>query len=296
MQNWEIVGKIITPKKKGYCLTHCMVPTVTKIKKSLVRVYFSSRDKFNISRVFCCDYDLVSNKVKNYKNKIRLDIGELGAFDDNGVTPSCILKKNKNEYMFYIGWNKKSKVRMNLFGGLAVKKKNQSKFARVLKCPIIERSNNEYLFNTAPFVIKNKDLFVMYYSSTIKWINKNTPSYNIKYATSNDLINWKRNNKVAISLKKNEVAAGRPCLIYENKKFRMWYSYKGINYKIGYAESTDGKKWIRKDHLVKFKNKKNFNFKMMEFTHVMRHENYLYMFFNANNYGEHGIYLAKINE
>ena len=46
----------------------------------------------------------------------------------------------------------------------------------------------------------------------------------------------------------------------------MWYSYKGKNYKIGYAESMDGKSWVRKDSQVLFVNKKKFNFDMMEFS------------------------------
>ena len=30
----------------------------------------------------------------------------------------------------------------------------------------------------------------------------------------------------------------------------MWYSYKGANYRIGYAESNDGIDWIRMDELT----------------------------------------------
>jgi len=294
MQNWKILKKIIEPKFKGLGKSHCMMPTIKKITKDTIRVYYSSRDTENISRIFYSDYNLEKEKLLKSSSEPVLDIGELGAFDDNGVTPSCLISKGNYDYLFYVGWNKKSRVRMNLFGGLAYKKKGVKKFKRYFKSPILERNSHDYLFNTAPFVIKHKNKYLMYYSSTLKWINENLPSYNIKICESKNLINWKREGKVCINLKKKETALGRSNLIFHKKKFMMWYSYKGKNYKIGYAESKDGKKWVRKDNKILFINKKKFHFEMMEFSFVFKHKNELYMLFNANNYGEKGIYLSKL--
>lgn len=294
MQNWKILKKIIEPKFKGLGKSHCMMPTIKKIKKDTIRVYYSSRDAENISRIFYSDYNLEKEKLLKSSSEPVLDIGELGAFDDNGVTPSCLISKGNYDYLFYVGWNKKSRVRMNLFGGLAYKKKGEKKFKRYFKSPILERNSYDYLFNTAPFVIKHKNKYLMYYSSTLKWINENLPSYNIKMCESKNLINWKREGKVCINLKKKETALGRSNLIFHKKKFMMWYSYKGKNYKIGYAESKDGNKWVRKDNKILFINKRKFNFEMMEFSFVFKYKNELYMLFNANNYGEKGIYLSKL--
>ena len=294
MQNWKILKKIIEPKFKDLGKSHCMMPTIKKIKKDTIRVYYSSRDTENISRIFYSDYNLEKEKLLKSSSEPVLDIGELGAFDDNGVTPSCLISKGNYDYLFYVGWNKKSRVRMNLFGGLAYKKKGEKKFKRYFKSPILERNSHDYLFNTAPFVIKHKNKYLMYYSSTLKWINENLPVYNIKICESKNLINWKREGKVCINLKKKETALGRSNLIFYKKKFMMWYSYKGKNYKIGYAESKDGKKWVRKDNEILFVNRNKFNFEMMEFSFVFKHNKELYMLFNANNYGEKGIYLSKL--
>tara|TARA_B110000027_G_scaffold126549_1_gene145031 strand:- start:142 stop:1035 length:894 start_codon:yes stop_codon:yes gene_type:complete len=294
MQNWKILKKIIEPKFKDLGKSHCMMPTIKKIKKDTIRVYYSSRDTENISRIFYSDYNLEKEKLLKSSSEPVLDIGELGAFDDNGVTPSCLISKGNYDYLFYVGWNKKSRVRMNLFGGLAYKKKGEKKFKRYFKSPILERNSHDYLFNTAPFVIKHKNKYLMYYSSTLKWINENLPVYNIKICESKNLINWKREGKVCINLKKKETALGRSNLIFHKKKFMMWYSYKGKNYKIGYAESKDGKKWVRKDNEILFVNRNKFNFEMMEFSFVFKHNKELYMLFNGNNYGEKGIYLSKL--
>ena len=178
-----------------------------------------------------------------------------------------------------------------------LKKKNKNnKFKRIVNSPILERNKFDYLFNTAPFVIKKKNYFVMYYCGTIKWIDEMIPSYSIKFCTSKNLLNWKRRKEFCINLKKNEYSIGRPYVIFHKNIYKMWYSFKKINYKIGYAESKDGFSWTRKDHLVKFINPKKINFSMREFAAVVELNGRLYMFFNGNNYGYDGIYLAELNQ
>ena len=294
-QSWKIIDLIIKPKKNLLQRSHCMIPTPVKIKKNIFRIYYASRDNKNISRIFFSDYDLLKKKIVKTSDKIVLDIGKLGAFDDNGVNPSSFIRKNNKDYLFYIGWNKKSRVRMNLFGGVSAKNKNKKKFKRIIESPIIERNKYDHLFNTAPFVIKKNKLFIMYYCSTFKWINKNTPSYSIKFCTSKNLLDWERHKEYCIKLKKNEYAIGRPYVIYHQNTYKMWYSYKKNNYKIGYAESKDGISWKRKDKLIKFNNPKKYIFNMMEFASIVNFNNKLYMFFNGNDYGYEGIYLAELN-
>jgi len=70
----------------------------------------------------------------------------------------------------------------------------------------------------------------------------------------------------------------------------MWYSYRGgpfsEKYRIGYAESFDAIKWVRKDELVRFEN-----------TDIKAQEMlcYPYVFKYKNNYGKTGIGLAVLN-
>ena len=168
-QSWEIIDLIIKPKKTLLQRSHCMILPCKN--KNIFRIYYASRDNKNISRIFFSDYDLLKKKIVKTSDKIVLDIGKLGAFDDNGVNPSSLIRKNNKDYLFYIGWNKKSRVRMNLFGGVSAKNKNKKKFKRIIESPIIERNKYDNLFNTAPFVIKKNKLFIMY-CSTFKWINK----------------------------------------------------------------------------------------------------------------------------
>jgi len=86
------------------------------------------------------------------------------------------------------------------------------------------------------------------------------PCYHIKYAESNDGINWARQGQVAIDYR-DEVEGGisRPSVLIEDGIYKMWFSARAItdyrenrerSYRIYYAESTDGIHWTRKDKEV----------------------------------------------
>ena len=45
-------------------------------------------------------------------------------------------------------------------------------------------------------------------------------------------------------------ALARPYVIKEDGLWRMWFSHKNTDYRIGYAESYDGLSWERLDHLA----------------------------------------------
>ena len=75
----------------------------------------------------------------------------------------------------------------------------------------------------------------------------------------------------------------------------MWYSFekKIGNYKIGYAESKDGKNWKRMDNLFNFTSRKSFNDnQMLEYPSIIRSSENQYILYNGNNYGYDGIGLA----
>jgi len=68
----------------------------------IFRIYFSGRNKKNQSHI---GYAVVNlNKpyqIIKYEEKPTLLPGELGCFDDNGVTPSCIFDLGNNEKALY---------------------------------------------------------------------------------------------------------------------------------------------------------------------------------------------------
>ena len=76
----------------------------------------------------------------------------------------------------------------------------------------------------------------------------------------------------------------------------MWYSYRilGKNFKIGYATSSNGINWNRRDKELKIPIKKDFNDQMSEYPAFFNHKNKFFLLFNGNNYGKTGVGLVEM--
>jgi hypothetical protein len=230
-------------------------------------------------------------RLIEYAKEPALTIGDLGCFDDNGVTPSCIITVGSRKYFYYIGWNQGATVRMHLFGGLAMSEDGGKNFTRFSKAPIIERNKVNPLLNTSPFVLFDSGIWRMYYVAGVEWVHKDLPRYNIQYAESRDGFEWERTGHVCIDFSSpEEVALARPYVLLENGIYKMWFSHKGIEYRMGYAESLDGKNWFRRDDIVDLTvSDSGWDDTMVEYPCIFKHDNYSFFLYNGNNYGIDGI-------
>ena len=297
IQQWRKLGLIIEPDKRlSWSQTHCMVPTPQSLGNGLVRVFFSSRDSRNRSHIGYASVDLNRDgRVFEYTTEPVLAPGALGCFDDNGVTPSCVIDLSDDELgLYYIGWNPGSTVRMHIFGGLAISKDGGKTFDRWSRAPILERTRTDPYLNTAPWVVRDGDGYRIFYVSGHEWLHKDLPRYNIKTGYSKDGKHWVRDGHVCLDFKdEKEHALARPYVVVEDALWRMWFSYKGAEYRIGYAESHDGLNWERLDHLAGIDvSHSGFDSEMVEYAAVVRHDGRSFMFYNGNNYGSEGIGLA----
>ncbi len=290
-------GLIITPQKNLWWMkTHAMTPALERLDGSHCKIYFSGRDDKNRSHIGFAIVDLAHPEiVLQYSSEPVLGLGELGCFDDNGVTPSSIVKVGNKTHLYYIGWNPGSTVRMHLFGGLAISTDNGRSFIRYSRAPILERSRVDPFLNTAPYALFEDGQWSMYYVSCEGWVHKDLPRYNIKYATSQDGLVWERLGHVCIDFAStDENALARPFVIREDGIYKMWFAHKGAEYHMGYAESLDGKLWQRKDDFAGLAPSPpgNWDSDMVEYAAVTLFEGRKIMFYNGNNYGHGGIGLA----
>lgn len=308
MQNWIKEGLIFDPLKsklasKG-AAGFSAVPFVLPIEeeKGIFRIFFSARDEQNRSLPFYIDYDF-ENKVILDESDQLLPLGDLGAFDDSGIMLTSLIRKQDEIYLFYIGWNLGVTVPFRNSIGLAVSKDGGKTFEKMFKGPVIDRSRIEPHFVASNCVFQLEDKYIMYYLSCVGWEKidgRIMHRYHIKWATSPDLINWERNNNVAIDFKyPNEYAISVPRVIKENGKFRMWYSYRGgpfsEKYRIGYAESDNALDWQRMDEVVKHTVSENsFDSDMVCYPCVFKYKDRLMMLYNGNDYGRTGIGLAVL--
>jgi hypothetical protein len=295
--NWKKLGLFIEPQRdKWWSVTHAMIPTPDDLGNGVFRVYYSGRNQENQSHIAWADVCLDPPfRVVGYCGAPVLSPGPLGSFDDNGVTPSCVLDLGGGEKaLYYIGWNPGSTVRMHLYGGLALSADGGQTFERWSQAPIIERCRSDPFLNTAPWVVKHSSEYRMYYVSGCGWRNKDLPRYNIKMGSSLDGKTWHRDGHVCIDFAdENENALARPYVIHDSGIWKMWFAHKGQTYRLGYAESVDGSTWERRDDLVGIDvGQAGFDSDMIQYAAIVKYKERHFMFYNGNNYGLDGIGLA----
>ena len=299
---WKKLGQIISPEKvnRRWMVTHAMDPTVDHLSGDIFRIYFCGRNTDNQSLIGFVDIDLKDPmKIINSPEEPVLGLGSLGSFDDNGVTASCLVNVKERKYLYYIGWKPRSTTRFSLMTGLAISEDNGNTFQRFSKAPILNLTDKEpYTILTAPYVIKERDEWKMWYVSCEGWIHADLPTYNIKLATSKDGVKWDQSGQVCLDFKdNNETALARPCVINEHGIYRMWLSYKTKEetYRIGYAESVNGLDWIRLDDEVGIDiSSSGWDSEMIEYPYVFDHKGTKYMVYNGNGYGTNGAGLAVL--
>ena len=306
--SWKKLGMVFKVKEHNidWIRSHAMLPTPI-ILEDRIRVFYSARDINNNSRI--CFFDLDKNDVKKViyvHKKPVISLGELGTFDDSGTLATCAVKvDNKKIYLYYNGYNKRVTVPYSNSIGVAVSEDNGFTFKRIFKGPIIDRNNLEPYFTVGAFVLKEDDIWRMWYASAEKWIlvnGKPESIYYIKYAESNDGLAWKRNNTLCIKPKTNDEANARGTVLKEDNIYKMWFSYRGSydfrdgydSYSIGYAESKNGIDWERKDEEAGIKKgPESYDNKMQAYPFVICIREKKYMFYNGNGFGIEGVCLAE---
>jgi hypothetical protein len=277
-----------------------MLPVADHIEKDLFRIYFSGRDEFNISRIGYIEIDInTPDKILHLSNSPVLNIGKLGTFDDNGVSPTWIQQHEDKKYLYYFGWNKGAKVRAAEVSGLAISSNNGNTFERYSKAPIIDRTNMEpYTILVISCIIIENGIWRMWYDSADEWTNEQLPKYNIKYAESKDGICWKREGLVSVDYQyEGESRVSRASIIKHNDIYKMWYCYaiKSDGYRMGYAESVDGYKFKRMDHAVGIDlSLSGWDSEMICYPHVFNHAGQVYMLYCGNGYGRTGFGIATL--
>ncbi len=305
---WNKLGNIFSiNQKKEWMVSHAAnpVPYILDLEKGIVRVFFTSRNSNNQSFIGYVDIDFNSenfNILKISDNPV-LSSGKIGTFDDSGVAMGCIIEKDFKYYLFYLGWNLKVTVPWLNTIGLATSDSIDGEFKKVSMAPIMDRSNEDPFSISYPSIIHDENIFKMWYGSNLNWgQNQSEMEHVIKYAESNDLINWKRTNETHINLEyKNEYALSKPWVIKDHELYRMWYSYRANGkidtYRIGYAESEDSRNWIRKDKMANIDiSVSGWDSEMICYPSVFKLNSKTYMLYNGNGYGKTGFGLAIMEE
>ena len=299
---WRKLGLVFCPSGKiEWMESYAAVPIAEYIGGDRFKIYFSSRDRLNRSSVAYVVIDLTSPyQILDLSPEPVLVPGDLGAFDDSGAMASWLTHHAGNKYLYYIGWNLGVTIPFRNSIGLSIST-HGDQFIRHSNGPIVDRSMTEPHFCASCCVMPGEEFWRMWYLSCTSWrMSEGKPvhKYHIKYAESHDGIHWQRDGHVAIDFANDqEYAISRPSVVRDSDRWRMWYSYRGYSYRIGYAESEDGRQWKRIDNQVGIDvSKTGWDSEMIEYPFVFDHKGQRYMLYNGNGYGKSGFGLAVLEK
>jgi len=298
---WIKHGRIFEPGGQAPWIgTHAMVPLV-EARGDGQRVYFASRDGLGRAHV---GFGTLSSNLGTHMTDLSpepvLSPGALGTFDDNGVTPACLVTLGERRYLYYNGWTRGVSVPFYLNVGVAISDSG-GPFVRHSQAPLLDRCPADPYLTATPWILIEGSRWRMWYVSGTGWkIVDGRPrhSYHIKYAESPDGLRWTRAGVVCLDYERDEYAFARPCVIHDTalKRYRMWYCVRGAAYRLGYAESSDGIGWQRQDGRAGLPaSDEGWDSEMIAYPMVFRQDGGLRMLYNGNGYGRTGIGLASFS-
>jgi hypothetical protein len=283
--------------RASWAVTHAALPIVEPRGEGSWNVYVSLRDHEGRARIGRTHLELSPTPALGaLEPDPVLDLGPLGAFDDSGVTSSCLVALEGRRYLYYTGWTRGVSVPFYLQVGLAVSE-GGGPFRRLSAAPLLDRSPADPYLTASPCVHSDEAGWRMWYVSATEWrATSSGPRhyYNLRYAESADGLVWSRDGRTCVDYANDsEHAFARPCVTRDADRFRMWYAVRGDRYRIGYAESADGIGWSRLDDVAGLNpDGDGWESEMVEYPWIFDDGARRFMLYNGNGYGRTGVGLA----
>lgn len=302
---WAKQGLLYRPDGSlRWAQRHAFPPTPLLLGDDTLRIYVSFTDADTVGRVGYVDVDPDDpTRILRVSPEPVLDIGQPGAFDENGVVPTSVVAVGDELYLYYVGFQLGHRVRYYQFQGLAISRDGGESFARHTRVPIIDRSDSEMVNRTSAFVMREGGRFRMWYVGGSEWTvvdGKPLPVYNIRYLESPDGMTWADSGRVAIDFKdEDEHALGRAWVVRHDGRYKMLFSRRSrsLGYRIGYAESPDGVEWTRDDDRAGLEvSDGGWDADMIGYTSILQRGERTYLFYNGNDCGQTGFGWAVLEE
>lgn len=297
---WRKLGRVFCPENLApWMRSHAANPVAEVLDDRLCRVYFSTRDDRSRSSIAWLELDLREpTRPLRVAEAPVLSPGRTGAFDDSGASMGCLVRMDGTRYLYYLGWNLGVTVPWRNSIGLAVSR-GGGPFERLSEAPVLDRGHHDPFSVSYPWVFVEDGRWRMWYGSNLDWgPEQKDMAHVIKYAESDDGIAWRREGRIAIPFKSaDEYAMSKPCVLRDGARFRMWYSYRGAAYRIGYAESGDGLSWMRLDERVGIGvSAEGWDSEAVCYPCVFDWAGRRYMLYNGNRYGLTGFGMAVLED
>lgn len=268
-----------------------------------IRVYFAARNVAGKSYPAFVDLDAGDpRRVLDWQLQPIMPYGPTGTFDDDGNMPACALRNGDDILLYYSGWNRRVTTPCHNSTGLAHSRDGGKTFIRRFDGPLLDRTPDEPYMAVTPWVMREASGWRMWYVSGMGWINvegRQEPLYAIKQADSTDGVHWRRDGRLAVPLRHDGEAIARPTVSRDpSGVYHMWYSYRdshdfrdGVgSYRIGYAQSADGRTWNRNDAAAGLPvEREDWEAQMRCYPYLLHIGDRSYLFYSGNSFGQSGL-------
>lgn len=292
---WRRLGRLYRPERGAdWCWSHAANPFAEALGGDRYRVYFSPRDRESRSSIAAAVLDLAAPGVRTDSLHRVLGPGPPGSFDERGTTMGCLVRRGDARYLYYLGWSLPPGVPWRCAVGLAISR-DGSTFEKVGPGPVLGPDAVDGLSLSYPWVIAADGGWRMWLGAQTRWAEgPGNGEHVLRHAESADGATWRPTGEVCLPARPEPGSAySRPCVLYLDGRYRMWFSFRRERYEIGYAESADGLSWDRIDgQRALGPDGDGWESEAVEYAHVFPHRDRLYALYCGNGYGATGFGLA----
>ena len=286
-------------------ISYMQVPTPV-VLEDRIRVLYAGRID-NITHIFSLELSPPPRLeiISFTKEAIMFPNEAAGTFDDEGVMPSFVLAKDNKHYLFYSGWNSRNTIPYHNATGIAEYDIAKNSIKRLYDGPIMDRTLLHPYLAVTPCIWKEKDTYNALYISGLSWKEhkgRYEPLYVIKFAQSQNLLEWKRPVEQFIASDYELECFSNPTVKVDENHVdilfcsRNCFDYrdsKEYGYKLGYAElknsqvvrkkvQWDGDMLQGKDDI------------MQCYPSFFQWDGVDYIVYNGNGFGATGFGIAKV--
>ncbi len=284
-----------------WMVSHAAYPVPLILSDGQLRLFLVTRDKENRGAVGFIDLD-PSNPltVTSVSDELCLGPGELGAFDDRGISIGSVHRIGTEVWMYYLGWNLAVDIPFRNAIGLATSSdETGTSLFREFLGPIVDRSRFDPFSLSYPFVIpavEGSGEWRMYYGTSRSGGKVEDMHHVITVAISRDGIDWEPTGQDVIGLKAGEFGVSRPWISRIGNETLLFFSIRRATYTIGVARwnAQTGEFERMTDDLLG-RSGELWETEANCYAAVIEFNDQVLMFYNGNGYGRTGVGVAQLH-